>query len=42
MINAIKNFRNNTLLPFVAFIFAFFIGGIVIVISDPLIMGQIS
>ena len=42
MINAIKNFRNNTLLPFVAFIFAFFIGGIVIVISDPLIMGQIA
>ena len=42
MINAIKNFRNNTLLPFVAFIFAFLIGGIVIVISDPLIMGQIS
>jgi simple sugar transport system permease protein len=42
MMNVIKNFRKNTLLPFVAFIFAFFIGGIVMVISDPIVMGQIS
>jgi len=42
MINMIKNFRRNTLLPFVAFIFAFFIGGIIMVISDPIVMGQIS
>jgi simple sugar transport system permease protein len=42
MINIIKNFRKNTLLPFVAFIFAFFIGGVIMVISDPIVMGQIS
>ena len=42
MMNVIKNFRKNTLLPFVAFIFAFFIGGIIMVISDPIVMGQIS
>jgi simple sugar transport system permease protein len=42
MMNVIKNFRKNTLLPFVAFIFAFFIGGIIIVISDPIVMGKIS
>ena len=42
MMNVIKNFRTNTLLPFVAFVFAFFIGGIIMVISDPIVMGQIS
>jgi simple sugar transport system permease protein len=42
MMNVIKNFRKNTLLPFVAFVFAFFIGGIIMVISDPIVMGQIS
>jgi ABC-type uncharacterized transport system permease subunit len=42
MMNVIKNFRKNALLPFVAFIFAFFIGGIIMVISDPVVMGQIS
>jgi len=39
MINSLKN---NALLPFVAFIFAFFIGGIIIVISDPVVMSQLS
>ena len=39
MVNSLKN---NALLPFVAFIFAFFIGGIIIVISDPVLMGQLS
>ena len=42
MISVFNNFKKNTLLPFVAFIFAFFIGGIIIVISDPIVMGQIS
>jgi hypothetical protein len=32
MISVFNNFKKNTLLPFVAFIFAFFIGGIIIVI----------
>ena len=32
----------NTLLPFLAFIFAFFIGGIIIVLSDAVVMAQIS
>ena len=36
------NVRDNTLLPFLAFIFAFFIGGIIIVLSDPVVMGQLS
>jgi len=29
-------------LPFLSFVFAFFIGGIIIVLSDPVIMGQLS
>ena len=32
----------NTLLPFLAFIFAFFIGGIIIILSDAVVMAQIS
>ena len=32
----------NTVLPFLAFIFAFFIGGIIIVLSDAVVMAQIS
>jgi len=32
----------NTLLPFLAFVFAFFIGGIIIVLSDAVVMAQIS
>jgi simple sugar transport system permease protein len=32
----------NTLLPFLAFLFAFFIGGIIIVLSDAVVMAQIS
>jgi len=32
----------STLLPFLAFIFAFFIGGIIIVLSDAVVMAQIS
>jgi general nucleoside transport system permease protein len=35
-------FRKNALLPFLSFVFAFFIGGIIIVLSDPVIMGQLS
>jgi simple sugar transport system permease protein len=35
-------FKKNALLPFLSFVFAFFIGGIIIVISDPVIMGQLS
>jgi simple sugar transport system permease protein len=42
----IKNFfvalKKNALIPFLSFIFAFFIGGIIIVVSDPVIMGQLS
>ena len=34
--------RKNALLPFLSFVFAFFIGGIIIVLSDPVIMGQLS
>ena len=30
------------LLPTLSFIFAFFIGGIIIVVSDPIIMGQLN
>ena len=35
-------FRDITLLPFLAFIFAFFLGGVLIVLSDAVVMGQIS
>jgi len=38
----LEKLRNNTLLPFLAFIFAFFIGGIIIVLSDAVVMSQIS
>ncbi len=34
--------KKNALLPVLSFIFAFFIGGIIIVVSDPVIMGQLS
>jgi len=34
--------RRVTLLPTLSFIFAFFIGGIIIVISDPIIMSQLN
>jgi len=34
--------RRVTLLPALSFIFAFFIGGIIIVISDPIIMAQLN
>ena len=34
--------KKNALLPFLSFIFAFFIGGIIIVFSDPVIMSQLS
>ena len=34
--------KKNALLPLLSFIFAFFIGGIIIVVSDPVIMGQLS
>lgn len=42
MKNMFNSLKNNALLPFVAFIFAFFIGGIIIVISDPVVMSQLS
>jgi simple sugar transport system permease protein len=38
----LEKIRSNTLLPFLAFIFAFFIGGIIIVLSDAVVMSQIS
>ena len=38
----IERLFGNTLLPFLAFIFAFFIGGIIIVLSDAEVMSQIS
>lgn len=38
----LEKLRNNMLLPFLAFIFAFFIGGIIIVLSDAVVMSQIS
>ena len=34
--------RRITLLPTLSFVFAFFIGGIIIVVSDPLIMAQLN
>jgi ABC-type uncharacterized transport system permease subunit len=34
--------KKNALLPFLSFVFAFFIGGIIIVVSDPVIMGHLS
>jgi len=34
--------RRITLLPTLSFIFAFFIGGIIIVISDPIVMAQLN
>jgi len=34
--------RRITLLPTLSFIFAFFIGGIIIVVSDPIIMAQLN
>jgi ABC-type uncharacterized transport system permease subunit len=34
--------KKNALLPALSFIFAFFIGGIIIVVSDPVIMSQLS
>ena len=38
----LEKLRSNTLLPFLAFIFAFLIGGIIIVLSDAVVMAQIS
>lgn len=38
----LEKLRSNMLLPFLAFIFAFFIGGIIIVLSDAVVMSQIS
>jgi simple sugar transport system permease protein len=38
----LSTLRRITLLPTLSFIFAFFIGGIIIVISDPLIMSQLN
>ncbi|MEN9351372.1 MAG: hypothetical protein RL455_313, partial [Actinomycetota bacterium] len=42
MKNFISNLREKALLPFLAFIFAFFIGGILIVLSSPDVMGLIK
>ncbi|GBL18287.1 hypothetical protein EMGBS2_03560 [Actinomycetota bacterium] len=38
----IQKIRKNVLLPFFAFIFAFFIGGLIIVFSDTEVMGNIK
>lgn len=38
----IEKLRKNVLIPFFAFIFAFFIGGLVIVFSDPEVMSNIK
>ena len=38
----IQKIKKNVLIPFFAFIFAFFIGGIIIVLSDAVVMAQIS
>lgn len=38
----LTSLKKNALLPFLSFIFAFFIGGIIIVFSDPVIMSQLS
>lgn len=38
----ISSIRKNALLPLLSFIFAFLIGGIIIVLSDPVIMGLIN
>jgi simple sugar transport system permease protein len=42
MKNSIKFLRNRTLLPFLAFISAFFLGGLVIVLTDSEVMNQIK
>jgi general nucleoside transport system permease protein len=42
MKKVLEKMFGNTLLPFLAFIFAFFIGGIIIVLSDAVVMAQIS
>lgn len=38
----LTSLKKNALLPFLSFVFAFFIGGIIIVFSDPVIMSQLS
>ena len=38
----IEKIKNNILLPIFAFIFAFFIGGLIIVFSDPEVMSNIK
>ena len=38
----IKNLREKALLPFLSFIFAFFIGGVIIVLTDPEVMGLLK
>lgn len=42
MRNLFEKISNTVLLPFLAFIFAFFIGGLIIVLTDATVMGQIS
>ena len=42
MSKILKGSKPTILLPALAFIFAFFIGGILIVLADPEVMGQIS
>lgn len=42
MSKILKGSKPTVLLPALAFIFAFFIGGILIVLADPEVMGQIS
>ncbi|MSY20027.1 MAG: ABC transporter permease, partial [Actinobacteria bacterium] len=38
----LEKIRSNTLLPFLAFVFAFLIGGIIIVLTDAAVMSQIT
>ena len=38
----INNLREKALLPFLSFIFAFFIGGVIIVLTDPEVMGLLK
>ena len=40
--NLIQKIKKNVLIPFFAFIFAFFIGGLVIVFSDPEVMSNLK
>ena len=42
MSRRIESFRKAALLPFLAFVFAFFIGGVIIALSDSEVLGNIK